>query len=320
VSTPRGDRLTRTAQQRAEARAAALERAHRQRVLAIVGVVAVLLLPVAAVGLLSLDDKKDKSQKIHTTAKSTPAKGSATTPAANPAGAQSRTDVPILMYHVINAPKADTSLPDLWVSRENFQAQVDELKREGYEAVTLQRVYDAWKGKGSLPKKPIVLSFDDGYNSHFTNALPILKAKGWPGVENLQINQTQKDLTPDKVKTMIAAGWEVDVHTYSHPDLTTVDDSALKHEIADARAEIQQTYGVKANFFCYPAGKYNTHVIDAVKAAGFLGATTTVDGVATPDSAPFELPRIRINGSDGVQAFKDKVAVGSTNPGASVGE
>jgi peptidoglycan/xylan/chitin deacetylase (PgdA/CDA1 family) len=216
------------------------------------------------------------------------------------------------MYHVINAPKADTALPDLWVSREKFQAQIDELKSEGYEAVTLQRVYDAWKGQGSLPKKPIVLSFDDGYNSHFTNALP--------GVENLQINQTQKDLTPDKVKALIAAGWEVDVHTYSHPDLTTVDDSQLKHEIADARAEIQSTYGVKANFFCYPAGKYNAHVIDAVKAAGFLGATTTVDGVASPDSAPFELPRIRINGSDSLQAFKDKVAVGGTTPGTSVGE
>lgn len=325
MSTPRGDRLTRTAQQRAEARAAALERARRRRVLAILGVAAVLLLPVAAVGLLSLDGKSDKSGTKHATtgrkgSKTTPAKSSSATPSSNSSGAPSQAAVPILMYHLINSPKPGTALPELWVSRENFQAQVDELKREGYEAVTLQRVYDAWKGKASLPSKPIVLSFDDGYNSHFTNALPILKAKGWPGVENLQINQTQKDLTPDKVKALIAAGWEIDVHTYSHPDLTTAGDSALKHEIADARAEIQRTYAVKANFFCYPAGKFSAHVIDAVKAAGFLGATTTVEGVASPDSAPFELERIRINGSDSVQSFKDKVAVGGTNAGTSVGE
>jgi peptidoglycan/xylan/chitin deacetylase (PgdA/CDA1 family) len=283
-------------------------------------VFAVIATPVAAVGLLSLDtDNNDggSGSSKSPAAATAPAK---TTGAAATAGSGSQDAVPILMYHVINAPKADTSLPDLWVAKEKFQAQVDELARQGYTAVTLQRVYDAWKGTGSLPRKPIVLSFDDGYHSHFTNAMPILKAKKWPGVENLQINQTQQDLKPDEVKALIAAGWEIDVHTYSHPDLTTVDATTLEHEVGDARREIQNTYGVKANFFCYPAGKFDATVIDAVKTAGFLGATTTVEGIASPDSAPYELERIRINGSDDLQTFKNKIEVGGFNTGQAVGE
>ena len=58
----------------------------------------------------------------------------------------------------------------------------------GYEAVTLGRVFDAWHGRATLPPRPVVLSFDDGYRSHVTAALPILAARGWPGVLNLDLS------------------------------------------------------------------------------------------------------------------------------------
>ena len=55
------------------------------------------------------------------------------------------------------------------------------LAAAGYEAVTLGRVFDAWHGRATLPPRPIVLSFDDGYRSHVTAARPILAARRWPG-------------------------------------------------------------------------------------------------------------------------------------------
>jgi peptidoglycan/xylan/chitin deacetylase (PgdA/CDA1 family) len=216
--------------------------------------------------------------------------------------------VPILMYHVINAPKPGTANPELWVSRDDFQAQMKYLADQGYHAVTLQQVWDAWHSGGLLPSKPIVVSFDDGYHSHYTNALPILKAQGWPGVENLEVNQTQQDLTPDEVKALIAAGWEVDAHTITHPDLTAVDDAQLQQEVAGSRQQIRQQYGVAVNFFCYPAGRFDDRVIAAVKAAGFLAATTTTLGVAKPDQDPYQLPRVRVNGSDGVDGMASSLS------------
>lgn len=222
-----------------------------------------------------------------------------------------REAVPILMYHVLNAPPPGTPEPELWVSREDFAAQMRWLADRGYHAVTLQRVWDAWHKGGLLPSKPIVVSFDDGYHSHLTNAMPVLREHGWPGVLNLQVNQTRLDLRPPDVRALIRAGWEVDAHTYTHPDLTTVGDEQLRREVAGARVELRRTYGVDVNFFCYPAGRFDERVVRAVRAAGYLGATTTVAGLATPAGSPYELRRIRVNGSDGVEGLATNLGANS---------
>ena len=66
-------------------------------------------------------------------------------------------------------------------SRPDFHRQMDWLDEHGYEAVTLEQVEDAWYEGGTLPPKPVVLSFDDGYRPQFTFALPELRTHGWAG-------------------------------------------------------------------------------------------------------------------------------------------
>jgi peptidoglycan/xylan/chitin deacetylase (PgdA/CDA1 family) len=85
-----------------------------------------------------------------------------------------------------------------------------------------------------------------------------------------------------------------------------LDESTLEHEIAGSRRALQRRFDVPVDFFCYPAGDYDERVIDAVEAAGFLGATTTEPGLATPDR-PYELSRIRVDGSDGVKGLAAKL-------------
>ncbi len=216
--------------------------------------------------------------------------------------------VPILFYHVVNRPPPGTPEPELWVSRDDFAAQVRALAARGYHAVTLQQVWDAWHAGGLLPAKPIVFSFDDGYHSQYTNALPILREQGWPGVLNLQVDLLKTDLKPPEVRQMIAAGWEVDSHTFTHPDLTTISGPRLRTEVAGSREAIRQRFGVPVNFFCYPAGRFDPAVEAAVKAAGYVAATTTEPGTASPRQPPFEMRRIRVNGSDGVAGVEKSLA------------
>jgi peptidoglycan/xylan/chitin deacetylase (PgdA/CDA1 family) len=211
-----------------------------------------------------------------------------------------REPVPILMYHVINAPPPGTAQPELWVSRRDFVGEVSWLAGHGYHAVKLQQVWDAWHRGGLLPRRPIVLSFDDGYHSDLVNAMPVLREHGWPGVLNLQVSQTREDLKPPAVRALIRAGWEIDSHTLTHPDLTTVDAARLRDEVAGSRQVLRRKYGVPVDFFCYPAGRFDARVIAAVRAAGYLGATTTLEGLASPRESPYQLRRIRINGSAGV--------------------
>ena len=141
-----------------------------------------------------------------------------------------------------------------------------------------------------------MLSFDDGYRGHVRDALPTLAAAGWPGVLNLKVDNLA-DLGGTKaVKRLVAAGWEVDAHTISHPDLTTLGAARLREEVAGARTRLRRLLGVPVSFFCYPSGRYDATVIAAVKAAGYLAATTTRLGWASPAGDRFALSRVRVDG------------------------
>jgi len=216
--------------------------------------------------------------------------------------------VPILMYHVISSPPAGAPYPDLYVPRSDFAAEVAWLARRGYQAVTLQRVFDSWRGAGTLPAKPVVLSFDDGYLSQVTNALPVLKARRWPGVLNLEVRNLKPvwGIRPPGVRKLLAAGWELDAHTLTHPDLTKVDDARLREEVAGSRDAIRRQFHVQVNFFCYPAGRYDDAVIAAVQQAGYLAATTTRYGLARANEL-YTLARVRVNRADGARGLAAKL-------------
>jgi peptidoglycan/xylan/chitin deacetylase (PgdA/CDA1 family) len=220
--------------------------------------------------------------------------------------------VPILMYHVLAPPLPNDPYPDLYVRPVDFRAQVAWLAAHGYHAVTLRQVYDYWRGRRALPLRPVVLTFDDGYHSDFTVALPTLRARRWPGVLNLEVQNLQPvwGTRPGMVRKLIAAGWEIDAHTMTHPDLTTLDATQLRYQVAGSRAAIRRMFHVPVDFFCYPSGRYDHEVIAAVRAAGFLGATTENEGFARPGSL-FTLDRVRVNESDGVASLAAKLERGA---------
>jgi peptidoglycan/xylan/chitin deacetylase (PgdA/CDA1 family) len=212
------------------------------------------------------------------------------------------------MYHVIATPPAGVPYPDLFVRPADFAKQMDWLAQHGFHAVTLRRVYSYWLLGSPLPRRAVVISFDDGYLSQATKALPVLHRLHWPGVLNLKVNAVQKHNLPLwRVRALIGAGWEIDAHTITHPDLTSVDDAQLWTEVHGSRVALRNMLHVPVEFFCYPSGRYNAHVIDAVRRAGYLGATTTNYGLAQP-AHPYELSRVRINGSDGAVGFEHKLA------------
>lgn len=202
--------------------------------------------------------------------------------------------VPILEYHVLGRPQTEVPYPDLYVPRASFRKQMDWLDEQGYEAVTLEQVEDAWYHGGTLPPKPVVLTFDDGYRPQYTFALPTLRKHGWPGVLNLKARGS--DLYESNVKAMIDAGWELAAHTINHSDLTTLEGEALEEEVAGSRKLLQREYGVPVKDFCYPSGRFDGTVIAAVEAAGYTGATTEIPGLATKDH-PYELARIEVLGN-----------------------
>jgi peptidoglycan/xylan/chitin deacetylase (PgdA/CDA1 family) len=220
-----------------------------------------------------------------------------------------RSAVPILMYHLVNTPPPGTAYPELWVPAASFRQQMQALAGAGYHGVTLDEVENNWQKGIALPTKPIVISFDDGYGSQERNAMPILHGLGWPGVLNLEVKNLSiaGGITRRQVRRLIAAGWEIDAHTINHLDLTTLDPSALHHEVAGSRAALRRDFGVPVDNFAYPAGRYDATAQAAVRAAGYRAAVTTEPGVAHMNADRTRLPRIRVNGTDSASAVLQAV-------------
>jgi peptidoglycan/xylan/chitin deacetylase (PgdA/CDA1 family) len=228
--------------------------------------------------------------------------------------------VPILMYHVIAAPPPGAPFPGLYVTPSEFAAQMQALKRAGWRAVTLDQLEANWRSGAPLGSgKPIVLSFDNGYQSQFTSALPVLRGLGWVGDENIQLSglpPSQGGLGPAQVRGLIAAGWELDTQGFSHADLITLDARQLHYQVADARTVLQQRYHVPVNWFCYPSGHYDATVIAAVKSAGYTGSTTVVPGWAHPADDPYRLHRLRVLGGTSPEALLALIASVRSDPPA----
>ncbi|MQA73498.1 MAG: polysaccharide deacetylase family protein [Solirubrobacterales bacterium] len=134
---------------------------------------------------------------------------------------------PILMYHAIGAAPPGATFPDLFVPEPEFKQQIDWLAEHGYHAVTLGQLFAAWDDGRPIARKPIVISFDDGLRSQYVGALPVLRARRWPGVLNLKLaSLEQGELSDEMVREMIDAGWEVDSHTITHADVGRLDGSS----------------------------------------------------------------------------------------------
>ena len=306
-------------------------RAIRRRRLVAVGLLAAVAVAVAAIAIATAGSggsptraasASDAASK-HASAAHRSASG-ARAPAAAHASASTgppgTNPVPILMYHVIAAPPPGAPFPGLYVPPAEFAEQMQALKGAGWHAVTLDEVEAYWRHGSSLGAgKPIVISFDNGYNSQYTQALPVLRGLGWVGDENLQLSglpPSQGGLGEGQIRGLLAAGWELDTQGISHADLITLDAEQLHEQVAVARETLQHRFDVPVNWFCYPSGHYDATVIAAVKGAGYTGSTTVVPGWASPAEDRYRLHRLRVLGGTSPAALLALVADTKADPPA----
>ncbi len=214
--------------------------------------------------------------------------------------------VPILVYHALGEAPPTEEYPGLYVSEPEFEEEMGWLHSEGYEGVTLDQVEQAWYHGGTLPSKPIVITFDNGYPAQVTFAPKVLSRYGWPGV---LFEITEEHLRPFEITPIIEIGWEVDSHSATHPDLTQLSGKELEYQVAASRRYLRRKFGVPSDNFCYPSSEYNSATIASVKEAGYVGAVTENAGYASRD-LPYELDRYEIEGGDGVSGLAADLASG----------
>ncbi|MBL7063036.1 MAG: polysaccharide deacetylase family protein [Anaerolineae bacterium] len=244
---------------------------------------------------------------------SSPGKMVISAPTPTPVVLPDQAQVPILMYHYVSElpPNPDRYRLDLTVLPENFQAQLQYLADAGYHTITLTDLYLHLTQGVPLPEKPIVLTFDDGYRDAYEVVFPLLLDYGFTGTFFVLATPTHFE-SPDymtwaQMKEMSDAGMEIQSHGRDHVDLRGRSYDYLVYQTLGIQEAIQYHTGRLPRFFCYPSGRYDDNLIAVLKSAGYWGAVTTEWGQTHTREGLFEMPRLRIRGSDTLESFVDRL-------------
>lgn len=227
--------------------------------------------------------------------------------------------IPILMYHNVATPPPGARLPELYVAPADFARQMRLLRLLGFRALSLSDALPYLRGESA--GRVAVLTFDDGYADNLENALPVLAGHGFGatvyaasgalGAYNAwdaeKLGVRKPVMSAAQLRAWRDAGMEVGAHTRTHPYLPTLPDAAVAEEVRGSRADLEDALGAEVRHFCYPYGSYDARVLEAVRDAGYLTATTLRRGRARPGDDPLQLRRVSVRGTEGVRMLALKL-------------
>lgn len=211
--------------------------------------------------------------------------------------------IPILNYHMIAPLPANRLLKGLYVSPKVFTRQLQELHNARFSTTSLTHVF---KTKDNVHRH-VVISFDDGYQSVFDNAMDALANDQFKAVQflvpkflgksnewDLILDMEQQRLMDvPQIREWLSAGHEIGSHTLTHPYLTRLSLKQAREEITASKKLLEDLFGIEVKHFCYPYGDYNENVRHWVIEAGYRTASTIRFGINTVASDPFTLCRIK---------------------------
>jgi peptidoglycan/xylan/chitin deacetylase (PgdA/CDA1 family) len=206
--------------------------------------------------------------------------------------------VPILMYHHIRSIEKDDvkMLKDLSCSMDNFRDQLVYLKEQGYTTVTFWDLFEYFKDNGPLPSKPVILTFDDGYDDNWL-AFKELQKNKMQGVFFIVVKTIgdAKHLSSTQLRTMSRDGMEIGSHTIDHVDLTRIKPEKAEKQVFQSKELLEVLLGRPVISFCYPEGKYNKKVVDILKNSTYWFARTTQPGISEISGKNYKLRTIRVH-------------------------
>lgn len=211
--------------------------------------------------------------------------------------------IPILMYHSISDSDPNNSL---LVPIKQFESEVKWLKENGFTPMLLDDVVKAYN-TGYVPKKPVAITFDDGYADNYSDAYRILKENNMKGTFFIITNNTDADsyyMNSSMLKEMKDNGMGIENHTSRHIEFTNISREDKIAIIEEGRKALKEKVGVDSKFVCYPVGKYDEETIEVEKELGIEAAVTTEYGISDANNGLHSLKRVRIFPMD-IEAFKD---------------
>lgn len=223
----------------------------------------------------------------------------------------SRDRAVILMYHSVG-PKNGYFFN---VTAENFNTQMELLKKSGRPVIALKELVRRLRAKASLGGA-VAITFDDGYRDNHTNAFLTLKKYGFPATIFVTTDLVGKKdargferVNESDMREMELSGLiDIEPHTKTHPHLAELNESDARKEIESSKQAIEALLGKKSRLFAYPYGNYSDETVLLVQEVGFESAVTVQEGTVGMTSDPFRLPRNSVDSSTTSVQFAGKLS------------
>ena len=198
----------------------------------------------------------------------------------------------VLNYHMVNR-----MFISLAIDPEDFDWQMKYLVDHGYHTISPDELYAFLEGKGTLPDRPVLITFDDGYVDNYTNAYPILKKynlKATIFIVTVFVSERKGYLTWDQLREMEQHGITAQSHTVTHAPLPELSDERIREELIVSKQQAEAELGHPIEFIAYPTGAHDLHIVGIAKEAGYKGGFTVKYGNVDRSSNVYAMERVPV--------------------------
>jgi len=208
-------------------------------------------------------------------------------------------NIPVFMYHT-SSQNDPGALAELYIKPSEFEKQIKYLSENGFTFCTFDDYYNL-----NDIKKPVFITFDDGYRKNYTEIYPIIQKYNAKITIFLIINSIDSELLTDMISEMSDSGLvKFESHTMTHPSLTaaSANEARLTAELLDSKIKIEEVTGKPVTALAYPNGEFNDLVKEETKKYYSFGLRKDL-GMHNTDYDPYEVRRIRVNRSTSIETF-----------------
>lgn len=227
-------------------------------------------------------------------------------------------DPKVLMYHRIVDNRSLSESDKFCLHVDDFEQQLKVLDLLGYTPITFKDYKLFQERKLRLPKKPIILTFDDGYKDFYRLAYPVMQEKGMKGVvfvlgdRSLRYNRWDSQaadvskvslMTDEEILELHSSGFEIGAHSISHSNLKTLNVEDCYSEVYKSKMILEALLDSPVISFCYPYGLVNDKVKKIVDKTGFHYACSVFSGPVEFGQDPLEIRRMAIHNKTTLAGF-----------------
>ncbi len=188
-------------------------------------------------------------------------------------------EIPVLMYHRVVEEAPSASKYNIYVTRRNLEKQFRFLKTRGFESITFQDLMTR-----RIPPKPVILTFDDGYEDSYEQLFPLLQQNQVKAVVYILGNRKHRNnfwdipqgepeaslLRDSQIREMSQSGLvEFGAHSLNHPRLTLLKPQEVREEVEGSKKSIEKLLGKPVLSFAYPYGFFNEEIKKITREAGY---------------------------------------------------